>query len=63
MVAVRLAFALVLTAAWAATAAAQPVPRLRDGRPDLQGVWTNRSLTTLERRLTVLTDLQWPGAG
>ncbi len=25
------------------------VPRTTDGRPDLQGVWTNTSLTTLER--------------
>jgi hypothetical protein len=50
MIAVRLAFALVLTTAWAATATAQSVPRTRDGRPDLQGAWTNRSLTTLERR-------------
>jgi hypothetical protein len=42
---------LVLLAAMAPSAAAAPkIPRLPDGRPDLQGVWSNRSLTTLERR-------------
>ena len=44
--------ALVLAAALTTSAVAQPakIPRLRDGHPDLQGVWSNRSLTTLERR-------------
>jgi hypothetical protein len=46
--------ALVLMAvvlAWAAPALAQPykAPRTPWGAPDLQGVWTNLSLTTLER--------------
>ena len=56
--------ALALTAlgmAVAATAAAQPaeapqleasnwkVPRLADGKPDLQGIWTNKTITPFER--------------
>jgi hypothetical protein len=40
----------LLAIVWACAAVAQPAPRLRDGRPDLQGAWSNRSLTTLERR-------------
>ena len=27
----------------------QPIPRARDGHPDLQGIWTNSTLTPLER--------------
>jgi hypothetical protein len=46
-VSVALSIAWVMTAL-AADRAYQP-PRLFDGRPDLQGVWTNASITTLER--------------
>src|SRR5688500_5529435 len=44
--------ALAFLAAMATSALAAPpiVPRLADGRPDLEGIWSNRSLTTLERR-------------
>ena len=31
------------------TTPAKPVPRTTDGHPDLQGIWTNVTLTTLER--------------
>jgi hypothetical protein len=40
--------ACVLDAAHAASGTYDP-PRTADGKPDLQGVWTNASLTTLER--------------
>jgi len=47
---------LVLTAAFALAASAQStkpkasaIPRTRDGHPDLQGVWTNATLTPMER--------------
>eukprot|EP01041_Mallomonas_annulata_P037164 gene37164-60410_t len=33
----------------AMTASAQPAPRTADGRADLSGVWSNASLTWLER--------------
>jgi hypothetical protein len=33
----------------AAPLAAQTVPRVRDGHPDLQGIWTNATLTPMER--------------
>ena len=33
----------------AATASAGSVPRTPDGRPDLQGIWTTQTFTTLER--------------
>jgi hypothetical protein len=60
---VRSAVACVLAIsafAWAATTSAQAppqtradralaVPRTPDGRPDLQGIWTNATLTPLER--------------
>jgi hypothetical protein len=41
--------ALSVIALCGAEAAAQAGPRTPDGKPDLQGVWTNASLTTLER--------------
>jgi hypothetical protein len=39
-------FALALAAQ---TASKQPIPRTADGHPDLQGVWTNATLTPMER--------------
>ncbi len=39
---------LALTLA-AQTAAKKPIPRTADGHPDLQGVWTNATLTPMER--------------
>jgi len=47
-VAVSLA-ALIAPLAQAETQTAYKPPRTPDGRPDLQGVWTNVSLTTLLR--------------
>src|SRR5882757_7750575 len=32
-----------------ASSSAQNIPRTADGHPDLQGVWTNATITTLER--------------
>ena len=32
-----------------AKAAARPIPRLSDGKPDMQGYWTNQTFTPLER--------------
>jgi hypothetical protein len=49
---VRTALIAVLVAAMPAVAAAQgaySAPRTPDGQPDLQGVWTNDTLTPLER--------------
>lgn len=48
----RLLAAGMLSLALAASASAQQAwqaPRTPDGKPDLQGVWTNSSITTLER--------------
>jgi hypothetical protein len=39
--------------ATAGTSGSWSVPRLPDGRPDLQGVWTNATLTPLERPRTL----------
>ena len=33
----------------AQTASKKPIPRTADGHPDLQGVWTNATLTPMER--------------
>ena len=41
---------LLLVASGPAAAEGYKPPRAPDGRPSLEGVWTNRSLTTLERR-------------
>jgi len=30
-------------------AASKPIPRLMDGKPDMQGYWTNQTFTPLER--------------
>ncbi len=54
MNAVRVASASALAALWIAGAtafaqAAYQPPRTPDGHPDLQGTWTNASITTLER--------------
>jgi len=45
----RLIAILVIALAPAATAASYHAPRTAFGDPDLQGLWTNASLTTLER--------------
>jgi hypothetical protein len=42
-----LRYSIVLLAA--VTAAAQTVPRAHDGHPDLTGIWTNATITPLER--------------
>jgi hypothetical protein len=42
-------FALLIGLPVLAAAAGAPVPRTPDGQPDLQGVWTNATLTPLER--------------
>ena len=51
--AIALAFAIAAAQAWGQTAkpAAKTwtAPRLPDGQPDLQGVWTNATITPLER--------------
>ncbi len=55
------AFAPVAAQAPASTDSAGVVPRTPDGRPDLQGNWTNETLTPLERmgnRSLVLTDAE-----
>ena len=37
------------SASTAKGSAAKPIPRMADGRPDLQGMWTNQTITRLER--------------
>ena len=39
----------ILTLAMLAPLAAQKIPRTSDGHPDLQGIWTNATLTPVER--------------
>jgi hypothetical protein len=41
---------IALMASGSAAALGYKPPRAPGGRPSLEGVWTNRSLTTLERR-------------
>jgi hypothetical protein len=41
--------ALVLTACIAMAVSAQKLPRTADGQPDLQGIWSNATITPLER--------------
>ena len=45
----RLAFAALLAASATARAADYHAPRNGFGQPDLQGTWTNASLTSLQR--------------
>src|SRR5690348_13745391 len=46
-------FALLLTLsplfAQGQTEKPKPIPRLADGKPDMQGYWTNQTFTPLER--------------
>jgi hypothetical protein len=63
LVGAGLAWALVPAAAQAPASAAKPwrVPRSADGKPDLQGNWSNATLTPLERpagQPAILTDAQ-----
>ena len=49
-----LAFSIALAVCLAAPVAAQTsksttIPRTPDGHPDLQGIWTNATLTPMER--------------
>lgn len=46
----RTVFLAALLIAASASAQAYRPPRTSFGAPDLQGVWTNESLTTLERK-------------
>src|SRR5271165_7614223 len=45
----RLSLAVVLALGASVTAQNWSAPRAADGHPDLQGVWTNATLTPLER--------------
>lgn len=46
---IAITLAVALTGAPALAQAGYVAPRTPDGRPDLQGTWTNASITTLER--------------
>ncbi|MEM7188537.1 MAG: hypothetical protein AAF439_02915, partial [Pseudomonadota bacterium] len=47
--AIAIAVFLSATAAFAGPWDGYEPPRLADGTPDLQGIWTNASITALER--------------
>src|SRR5215510_9735713 len=44
-----LGIVLFATSMVVASAATTPIPRLADGKPDMQGYWTNQTFTPLER--------------
>jgi hypothetical protein len=49
MTMIRRALALLAAASLAGAARTEPVPRAADGHPDLSGVWSNASITRLNR--------------
>jgi hypothetical protein len=48
----------LVTCAFAAFAVAAQVPRTKDGHPDLQGIWTNVTVTPLERPVDLAPTLR-----